>query len=154
MFMGGGFGNFFGNRGNCCGATPCEVEKQEIIDSARTQYLIEQTARQTQEMTNAGINALGNKIDYYQIQDLRDKLTEANNKNLQLENQIYNNNKFNQLEKQNEGMFTALDQKISQIACNIPQRPPYWSAGFTPWGVPIPPGYAYNTNNCNSCTNC
>ncbi|WP_444314120.1 hypothetical protein [Megamonas funiformis] len=154
MFMGGGFGNFFGNRGNCCGATPCEVEKQEIIDSARTQYLIEQTARQTQEMTNAGISALGNKIDYYQIQGLRDKLAEANNKNLQLENRIYSDNKFNALERANEGMFTALDQKISQLACNIPQRPPYWSAGFINCGTPIPPGYAYNTNNCNSCTNC
>lgn len=66
-----------------------------------------------------------NKIDYYQIQGLRDKLAEANNKNLQLENRIYSDNKFNALERANEGMFTALDQKISQLACNIPQRPPY-----------------------------
>lgn len=157
MFTGGGFGGLFGNRNcynNCGGTSNCQVEKQEIIDSAKTQYLIEQTARQTQDMTNAGINALGNKIDYYQIQGLRDKLAEANNKNLQLENRIYSDNKFNALERANEGMFTALDQKISQLACNIPQRPPYWSAGFINCGTPIPPGYAYNTNNCNSCTNC
>lgn len=153
MFTGGGFSGLFGNRNNCCGATPCEIEKQEIIDSAKTQFLIEQTTKQTQEMTNAGLNALGNKIDYYQIQGLRDKLTETQNENMQLKNRIYSDNKFNALEQQNQGMFTALDQKISQLACNVPQRPPYWGVGFTPWGVPIPPGYAYNPNNCNPCTN-
>ena len=66
------FAAFLGNRGgwNNNGAAPaygcnavsnCQVEKQGIIDSARTQYLIENTARQTQEQTMAGFSALGTK---------------------------------------------------------------------------------------------
>lgn len=56
--FGGGFGNgcgngLFGNRGGClpeggCDrVSNCEIEKNEIIDSARTQYLIEQQSSDT-----------------------------------------------------------------------------------------------------------
>ena len=78
FFGGGNLGGVFGGRGNCMGGcnvvSNCEIEKQGIIDSARTQYLIEQTSRTTQEMTLAGINALGTKVDYYEYQNLRDQL--------------------------------------------------------------------------------
>ena len=74
------FAAFLGNRGgwNNNGAAPaygcnavsnCQVEKQGIIDSARTQYLIETTARQTQEQTMTGLSALGTKIDFYEYQN-------------------------------------------------------------------------------------
>ena len=51
--FGGGFGNGWGNRGSCaydggCNrVSNCEVEKREIIDSARTQYLTEQQGETT-----------------------------------------------------------------------------------------------------------
>ena len=62
------FAAFLGNRGgwNNNGAAPaygcnavsnCQVEKQGIIDSARTQYLIETTARQTQEQTMTSLHS-------------------------------------------------------------------------------------------------
>ena len=65
-----GNGLGWGNRNNwggCDRVSNCEVEKQGIIDSAKTQYLIETTGRQTQEY-------LGNKIDFYEYQNLRDQL--------------------------------------------------------------------------------
>ena len=79
------FAAFLGNRGGwnnnsaapaygCNAVSNCQVEKQGIIDSARTQYLIENTARQTQEQTMAGFSALGTKIDFYEYQNLRDQL--------------------------------------------------------------------------------
>lgn len=46
--FGNGFGGGWGNRnacgpeGGCSRVSNCEVEKNEIIDSARTQFLIEQ----------------------------------------------------------------------------------------------------------------
>lgn len=51
-----------------------KVEKQQIIDTARTQYMIENTAKQTQEQAMALANALGTKIDFYEYQNLRDQL--------------------------------------------------------------------------------
>ena len=60
VLLGGGLGQcgggFWGGRGNCGGYAPeggcnrvsnCEVEKREIIDSARTQYLTEQQGETT-----------------------------------------------------------------------------------------------------------
>lgn len=153
MFTGNGFGGFFGNRCNngCPGASNCEIEKQEIIDSARTQYLVEQTARQTQDVTNTGLAVLGNKIDFYEYQNLRDQLAEAKNKNLALENRIYSDNKFNAIERQNEGMFSNLKQEIAQLGCELPKRPAYYAQGYLNCGYPIPPASAYYTTNNNTC---
>lgn len=153
MFTGNGFGGLFGNRCNngCPGVSNCEVEKQEIIDSARTQYLVEQTARQTQDMTNAGLAVIGNKIDFYEYQNLRDQLAEAKNKNLALENRIYSDNKFNAIERQNEGMYTSLKQEIASLGCELPKRPAYYAQGYLNCGYPIPPASAYTTSTSCGC---
>lgn len=46
----------------CSVVSNCQVEKQQIIDTARTQYMIETTAKQTQEQAMALANALGTKV--------------------------------------------------------------------------------------------
>lgn len=148
----GGFGGFgpqqgWGNPG-CGVVSNCQVEKQGIIDTARTQYLVEQTARATQDATAAGITALGNKIDGYAVQDLRDKLAEERNKNMMLQNRLYSDGQFNNLARQNESMYASLKQEIAALACETPKRPPYFAQGYTPGGYPIPPASAYNVGGC------
>lgn len=64
----GGFGNGFGfGRGNmpypvndtgCNRVSNCEVEKQGIIDTSRTQYLIEQQSNDTRMAINASTEAV------------------------------------------------------------------------------------------------
>lgn len=107
MIFGGGFGGFggcggFGRGGYGFGGctSNCEVERREIIDSARTQYLVEQKARDTQEQTMVGLAALGNKIDFYEYQDLRDQLAQERAKNMALEARVYSDAKFGALEAQ------------------------------------------------------
>lgn len=121
MIFGGGFGGW-GARGgvvNTCGAVSnCEVEKQEIIDAARTQYLIEQTSRITQEQTAAGLAALGNKVDFYEYQNLRDALSAERTKNMALENRIYS-----------DGQFNALRAQIEAIGCSMLKRPEVTGVG-------------------------
>ena len=71
-----------GRGGECAGCSVvsnCQVEKQQIIDTARTQYMIENTAKQTQEQAMALANALGTKIDFYEYQNLRDQLAQEKN---------------------------------------------------------------------------
>ena len=63
--FGGGFGNGngWGNHGGdyasggCNRVSNCEVEKSEIIDSARTQYLIEQQSAATRTAVRDGTEA-------------------------------------------------------------------------------------------------
>lgn len=115
-------------------------ERQQIIDTARTQYMIENTAKQTQEQAMALANALGTKIDFYEYQNLRDQLAQERTKNVVLENRVYSDAKFNALERQNEAMFGVLKSEIADLSCNVPKRPPYYAQGFVACGSPIPNG--------------
>lgn len=134
MIFGGGFGGW-GARGgvvNTCGAVSnCEVEKQEIIDAARTQYLIEQTSRITQEQTAAGLAALGTKVDFYEYQNLRDALAAERTKTMALENRIYS-----------DGQFNALRAQIEAIGCGMLKQPPVYGVGTSCNAIyaPIPTG--------------
>ena len=99
-----GNGLGWGNRNNwggCDRVSNCEVEKQGIIDSAKTQYLIETTGRQTQEY-------LGNKIDFYEFQNLRDQLAAERSKNMVLENRIYSDAQFTALSRQRSHLLSSI----------------------------------------------
>lgn len=107
LIFGGGFG---GNGGRMA-----EAEKQGIIDSARTQYLVEHTAHATQAELAGVQNLIGNKIDYYAYQnerdkqqDLRDQLAQERAKNIALEGRIYSDAKFGALEAQIQAMNCAM----------------------------------------------
>lgn len=101
-------------------AAVCNSEKQSIIDSARTNYNVEAQANSVKEY-------LGNKIDFYAIQDLRDKLSDEKAKNLYLQGQLDNN-----------ARFYALDAKLNDISCNMCRKPQIYSQGFTCDGTKIP----------------
>lgn len=132
FFGGGNLGGLFGGRGNCmngCGVVSnCEIEKQGIIDSARTQYLVEQTSRTTQEMTLAGINALGTKIDYYEFQNLRDQLAAERAKNNELQLMAYI-----------ESKDCNINRRLDAIQCQMLKQPPIWGQSFVCSGESIPP---------------
>lgn len=103
------------------GPSNCEIEKQSIIDAARTQYLIGDTARVTQEAAQAQFTALGNKIDYYAYENLKDQLAQERNKNMVLESKLYSDGKFN-----------ALGTQIAELACNVTKNPPFYVSGVYP----------------------
>lgn len=119
------------NRGHNGGCDTCQAEKQEIIDSARTQYLVEQTSRNTQEQTMAGLTALGTKIDFYAYQDLRDQLAQERTKNVVLENRVYSDAKFG-----------ALEAQLATIQCGMLKQPPVYGIGTSCNAIyaPVPTG--------------
>lgn len=128
----GGFGGFggWGNRGNCGAGvvgtglfanealtfdvfkSVCDNEKADITRTATTQYLVDQKASETQAVVTAQSRMLAEKIDFYQYQELRDKITERDQKIMQLESRVYNDAKFNELSGQ-----------IAGIRCNMLTRP-------------------------------
>lgn len=132
--FGGVGGGFFGRGcGNGCNNgyfTDRDVwgaERQQIIDSARTQFLIEQRSADNINATNAMGNALGQKIDYYAYQDLRDKLAESKAENMALKSQMYSN-----------AQFEALNSRLDKIDRQMVKRPPFWGQGVIPTGVVYP----------------
>lgn len=136
VIFGGGIGNGWGrgtcNDGGCNRVSNCEVQKQEIVDSARTQYLIETSSRQTQEY-------LGNKIDFYEYQNLRDQLAAERNKNMALENRIYSDGQFTALSRQLERCCCETDKRFDAIECRMLKRPELSGIAATCSGQIIPP---------------
>lgn len=133
--FGGGFGGGWNrgcNDGGCNRVSNCEVEKQGIIDSAKTQYLIETSSRQTQEY-------LGSKIDFYEYQSLRDQLSAERNKNMMLENRIYSDGQFNALSRQLEQCCCANERRLDAIECSMLKRPNLFGIASTCTGQIIPP---------------
>lgn len=142
--FGFGGGNGFFNRGgyNCggympgaygCNTTNCQVEKQGIIDSARTQYLVVDSARQVQDAANAGFAALGNKMDFYEWQKSQRELVEKDNEINRLKNELLLTTKFN-----------VLDAKIEALSCSVAKRPPFYAAGGNPCASIYPTGCGNN----------
>lgn len=135
LIFGGGFGGYGGNRQ----LGMCEVEKQGIIDSAKTQYLIEQTSHATQ-LEVAGVQTvLSNKIDFYEYQNLRDQLAQERAKNIALEGRVYSDAKFGALEAQIQAMNCAM-LKQPQVygiagACVPMYVPPFPSTTTTASGA-------------------
>lgn len=145
MIFGGGFGGCgnrggWGNYGGCGCTSTCEVERREIIDSARTQYLVEKVARDTQEQTLAGIAALGTKIDFYEYQGLRDQLAAERSKNMALETRIYSDAKFG-----------ALETQIAAISCGMLKQPPLYGVSAVCPTTAVVNGLGFNGFGSGGC---
>lgn len=134
--FGGGFG-FNQNRGwnadNGCGrVSNCEVERQGIIDAAKTQYMVETTARNTQEY-------LGTKIDFYAYQELRDQLAQERNRNMVLENRVYSDAMFTGLSKQISDCCCEFNRRLDGVECRMLTKPNLFGIASTCSGQIIPP---------------
>lgn len=96
------------------------AEKQGLIDSARTQYLVEQQGSETRSF-------LGNKIDYYKYEELRDKINKAESENMFLKGQIADDHRYN-----------SLRGELADIRCNMLDKPKLYSSAYTCDGTRIP----------------
>lgn len=156
IVCGNGFGGGLWGRGNCGGfgfpfggsigegfgfqnyKATCDAEKAEIVNSATTQYKVEQQGAATREAIAADGSATRAKIDFYAYQDLRDKLAESQRQNMMLQNQIYSDAKFN-----------ALSQQLERMDYQMIKQPRL--AGLT---TACPPGAVINPGcGCGSCGN-
>lgn len=135
--------NWNGNR-NCPGydfqnfKATCDAEKAEIINSATTQYKVEQQAAATRELVNATAQTTQAKIDFYGYQDLRDKLSEAQRMNMMLQNQLFM-----------KDQLAPITASIADIRCNMLVRPSVTGIGAVSPNSGIINGLGINTlNNC------
>jgi hypothetical protein len=130
IVFGGNAGGLF-NRGPA-GFVDAEVlnsRYDELKNASQTQRLIEQTAGQNFVAINNMQNAIGSKIDYYSYMDLRDKVSDLQAKNMQLESQLYSN-----------AQFGALNARLDRIDCMMIKRPPFFGTGVLPDGTVYPSG--------------
>jgi hypothetical protein len=113
FFIGGNMWNRgCNNWGGCDRTTNCEVERRGLITAAETNFRIIDQANATRDAVTAASATIGTKIDFYEYQNLRDKLAKAEMDNYFLKGQIAADQRFGALEKQ-----------ISTISCNMLKKP-------------------------------
>lgn len=118
----------------------CEGQKQGIIDSAQTRYLVEQQAAATQAVVNATANTTQTKIDFYAYQDLRDRLSEEQRKVLTLENQLFV-----------KDQLAPLTAQVADIRCNMLTKPVVNGLGTSCNPIITPAVYGINSLNGYGC---
>lgn len=144
--MTGGCGLGFGfNRGGCSNyggdnlfenyKATVDAKISEIINTATTQNLVNVRSAENQATTISQANMLATKIDFYEYQNLRDKLSESQRENLMLRSQIYN-----------DGKFGALENQISRIECQMLKQP-----RLSGVAVACPSNAVINNNPCGCC---
>lgn len=153
-FLGRGC-NGFGGRGNNCGnwgcgdyarydfenfKATCDAEKAEIINSARTQYLVEQQAAATRDIVMASANATQTKVDFYAYQDLRDKLAETQRALMEANNKLFV-----------KDQLAPITAQLSTIQCQMLKRPDVTGIGAVCPNAAIINGLGVNSLNACGC---
>ena len=147
VLMGGGLNGFgWGNRNGCndngCGrVSTCQVEKQEIIDSARTQYLIEQQAGATRiAIRDSRDDVMAQASRIYEAQQ-SEKIFD-----LKMENQALKSNEFVRslvggIEKQLSDCCCGFNRRLDSIECQMLKRPELSGVATTCSGQVIPASF-------------
>ena len=151
--FGGGFGNGWGNRGSCaydgCNrVSNCEVEKREIIDSARTQYLTEQQGEETRLAIRDSRDAvMGQASRIYEAQQ-SEKIFDLKMENMSLKNSFYTKELVGGLSQQMERFCCEFNRRLDGIECDMLKQPKLSGVAATCNGQLVP---AIFRNDCGNC---
>jgi hypothetical protein len=168
VFGGGNFGNF-GNRGGnyadyavpmmlnannngCNRVSNCEIERREIIDSATTQYQIEQQGAATRTAVADGIAEITAQNNRIYIQNLQTEAFDLKMENQALKTQIYSDAKFNALSNQLESCCCSFQRRLDGIESQMLTKPVLSGVAATTYGQLVPSnvfGWGWNNCNCN-----
>lgn len=142
---GGLFGNDCG--GGCNRVSNCDVEKQGLINTAQTQFLIGQEGSATRAALRDTQDVITQQASRIYEQGLQEKIFD-----LKLENQQLRGNQF--VKEQTDAIAKSLadcccsfNRRIDAIECQMLKRPPFFPTGYTFQG------YANSCNGCATCAN-
>lgn len=144
--FGGGWGNCggfgFGRGGNglfgslADYAAFAQNERQGLVTAAETNYRIIDQASATRALIEATANATQTKIDFYEYQNLRDKLSEKDREVMELKNQLFV-----------KDQLAPISAQLASIQCNMLVKPQlYGQAVSCPTSA-----VNYYSNSCCGC---
>lgn len=135
LFMGGGcgFGGFGWNRGGCgtgcAGVSNCDVEKQNIITAAETNYRVIDENRRSTDMISAQLRAQWDANQGEKIFDLKmNSLAQQNAYNLALSEKNATIERMTLANAFNE-RFNAIGQALNDIKCSMLRKPDVTGVG-------------------------
>ena len=142
------FGNGFGGwgRGNmpavvsdgCSRVSNCQVEKQEIIDTAHTQYLIEQQSNDTRMAINASTEAITSQASRIYEQRLQETIFDLKMENQSLKNGIFTKEQTDALGEKLSAFCCGFDRRLDAIEGRMLTKPALYGVAATTAGQMIP----------------
>lgn len=146
--FGGGFGNRNADNysGGCNRVSNCEVEKQGIIDSARTQYLIEQQGAATRAAVSASTEAITAQANRIYEQGLQETIFDLKMENQGLKSSIFTKEQTDAIAKQLSDCCCSFNRRLDAIECNMLRRPNLYGVASTCSGQIIPAGLFRDVN--------
>lgn len=117
----------------------CESQKANIANTATTLYNIEKQARDTQTVVTAQSNALATKIDFYEYQNLRDKVSERDREIMELKNQLFV-----------KDQLAPINAQLANIDCKMLKQPNVYGLA-TSCNTIFTPALNTGCNGCNGC---
>lgn len=135
IFCRGGAGLFGGCDNNwnngCNRVSNCEVEKQGIVNTAQTQFLVGQEGSATRAAIRDSQDVITSQANRIYEQSLQERIFD-----LKLENQQLRGNQF--VKDQTDGIAKALsdcccnfNRRLDAIECQMVKRPPFFPSGNT-----------------------
>lgn len=145
----GGFGNGWGgnranmppvmlNNGGCDRVSNCEVEKQGIIDTARTQYLIEQQSNDTRAAITASTEAITSQASRIYEQRLQETIFDLKMENQNLKSGIFTKEQTDALAAKINDCCCAFNRRLDGIEGRMLTKPALFGVASTASGQLIP----------------
>ena len=154
--FGGGFGGGWGwNRGGnpypvpeggCNRVSNCEVERQGIIDTARTQYLIEQQSNDTRMAINASTDAITSQASRIYEQHLQEAIFDLKMENQNLKNGIFTKEQTDALAAKISDCCCGFNRRLDAIEGRMLTKPALYGVAATGAGQIIPATCGNNGN--------
>lgn len=117
------------NNNGCNRVSNCEVEKQGIIDSATTRYLIEQQGAETRAATQAGFDAVMAQNSRIYEQGLQEALFDAKMKIQSLEGNQFVKEQTDAIAKALAECCCGFNRRIDAVESMMLKQPPFYPAG-------------------------
>ena len=153
--LGGGWGwNRSGNpypaqEGSGCNrVSNCQVEKQGIVDAARTQYLIEQQSNDTRMAINASTDAITSQASRIYEQRLQETIFDLKMENQNLKNGIFTKEQTDALAAKISDCCCGFNRRLDAIEGRMLTKPALYGVASTSAGQIIPASCG-----CNGSTN-
>lgn len=146
FFCRGGDGLFGGGCGNnfaCNRVSTCEVEKQEIIDSARNQFLIGQEGSATRAAIRDSQDVITAQANRIYEQSLQERIFDLKLENQSLRGNIFTKDQTDAIAKTLSDCCCGFNRRLDAIECQMLKTPPFFPTGNTFQGY----------GNCGQCGN-
>lgn len=124
--------------GGCTRVSNCEVERREIVDTARTQYLIEQQSNDTRMAINASTEAITSQASRIYEQRLQETIFDLKMENQQLKSNIFTKEQTDALASRISDCCCTFNRRLDAIEGRMLTKPALYGVASTTAGQLIP----------------